>query len=420
MSSHQLELTTSLTSSWSHRGGGGGGRAHCGGRGDRCDLSGYDLGGRSSLGGGRLWTADSDIPSLDDADAAEEGEEVEELRDDAVVEVTTPALTVTDGRTGLEGSVGLVQTEREEFVLHVVLRDSGRGSKDAGGQGGQGPILYPGNLVDVSVGGGAHYSHINIRLAAVGTMAPLALTSHVFPFTVSQGGAPGDPVVSVHQSAAIVLLILEDERKHAGNPGGSAAHSDAALGRYWIHRSNLNVDPALHGTADPPSVGSPAADGILQPAVRSALPASLASIAEVLTARGVPAQSLTLRHGAHLAGVGNPPQVSARVVGAHLPAVTAAGPPQSSPYTHLTCSASITVLAGVSSLARLIIHLQFHPVRSNPHFSVIQYLTKQVPSNLEGINSLVFVGVLLVVVISCRSHGTEQLAQIESNCKVKF
>ena len=113
-----------------------------------------DLGGRSSLGGGgRLWTADSDIPSLDDADAPEEVEEVEELRDDAVVEVTTPALTVADGRTGLEGSVGLVQTEREEFVLHVVLRDSGRGSQDAGGQGGQGPVLYPGNLVDVSVGG---------------------------------------------------------------------------------------------------------------------------------------------------------------------------------------------------------------------------------------------------------------------------
>ena len=228
------------------RGRSGGGSA----RRDRGDRGG--LGG----GGGRLWTADSDIPSLDDADVAEEGKEVDELREDAVVEVATPALTVTDGRTGLEGSVGLVQTEGEEFVLHVVLGDAGRGPQDTGGQGGQGAVLYPGNLVQVSVGGGPNHAHVNIRLTAVRTVTPLALTPHVFVLTVSQGGAPGDPVVSVHQGAVGVFLVLVEERKYTVGTGGSTAHSDTVRGRFGINRSDLNADLTALGTADPPIVVS--------------------------------------------------------------------------------------------------------------------------------------------------------------------
>ena len=398
------------------RGRSGGGSA----RRDRGDRGG--LGG----GGGRLWTADSDIPSLDDADVAEEGKEVDELREDAVVEVATPALTVTDGRTGLEGSVGLVQTEGEEFVLHVVLGDAGRGPQDTGGQGGQGAVLYPGNLVQVSVGGGPNHAHVNIRLTAVRTVTPLALTPHVFVLTVSQGGAPGDPVVSVHQGAAGVLLILEDERKDAGSPGISPAHSDAARGRFGIYRSDrsdrsdLNVDRAALGSADPPTVGAPATVGALQPAVGGAGPASLAAVAEVLTALRVPAQGLALRHRVHLAGVGAGPQVSPGVVVADLPAVAVAGTAQSSPDSDLTVAATSTVLAGVRSLGGLIFQLHLHlAIRTKTDVCVVQYLTHSSTNNSQyGVDALVIlVGLLLVVVVSRSSHCTEQLAEIESNCK---
>ena len=170
------------------------------------------------------------------------------------MEVTTAALAVPDGWAGLEGSVGLVQTEREELVLHVVLRHPGRRSQDARGDGGQGTVLDPGNFVELSVGGRTHHVDINIRLATVGTVAPLALTSHVDPVTVSEYGTPGDPIIGIHKGAGGVLLVLVEERKHTGRPSGSTAYSDAARGRFWIHRSDLNADIAALGAADPPRV----------------------------------------------------------------------------------------------------------------------------------------------------------------------
>ena len=67
------------------------------------------------------------------------------------MQVTTPATRVAHCGARLEGSVGLVQTEREELVLDVVLRDSSCSSEDPSGDGGKVAVLYPGNFIYLRV-----------------------------------------------------------------------------------------------------------------------------------------------------------------------------------------------------------------------------------------------------------------------------
>ena len=110
-------------------------------------------------------------------------------------------------------------------------------------------------------------------------MAPLALTAHVFAGVVSESGAPRLAVISVHQRAARVLLVLVDEGKDAGRAGAGPSHCDAAGGRLL----DIDVDTTL-GSTDPPSVGSFLLDGRLQPAVSFACPASLPLVTEVIAA----------------------------------------------------------------------------------------------------------------------------------------
>jgi len=172
-----------------------------------------------------------------------------------VVEVATPPLIVSECPTCLEWLIWLVEAEREESVLHIALRHSSRACQNCGGNGWKFAVLYPGNFVYISVGGRANNIHINIRLTAARTVAPLALTSNMVPTTISEGGAPGDPVISVHQGTAGVLLVLIVERKNTGRVGGSSAYSDAARRRFRINRSDINLDAAL-GAADPPIVRS--------------------------------------------------------------------------------------------------------------------------------------------------------------------
>ena len=66
-------------------------------------------------------------------------------------------------------------------------------------------------------------------------MAPLALTAHVFAGVVSESGAPGLAVISVHQRAARVLLVLVDEGKDTGGATAGPSHCDAARGRICEH-----------------------------------------------------------------------------------------------------------------------------------------------------------------------------------------
>ena len=76
---------------------------------------------------------------------------------------------------------------------------------------------------------------LNIRLTAVRTVAPLALTAHVVTRVVSESGAPRLAVISVHQRAARVLLVLVDEGKDTGRSTAGPSHCDAAWGRICEH-----------------------------------------------------------------------------------------------------------------------------------------------------------------------------------------
>ena len=79
---------------------------------------------------------------LDDAHVTDEGEEVEEGRLDAVVEVAA-APRLTPGRpAALEGLVGLIQAE-EESVVHIILRHTTGHAQGGRRSRGQVTVIQP-------------------------------------------------------------------------------------------------------------------------------------------------------------------------------------------------------------------------------------------------------------------------------------
>ena len=172
---------------------------------------------------------------LDDAHVTDEGEEVEEGRLDAVVEVAA-APRLTPGRpAALEGLVGLIQAE-EKSVVHIILRHTTGHTQGGRRSRGQVTVIQPEDisrlqrtvlpeyvgipwdLGEFCVGDGAGSLDIDmdgviLRLAghgaASGTVTPLALAADVLAAVISLGGAPGLVVISVHQDTRIILHILK-------------------------------------------------------------------------------------------------------------------------------------------------------------------------------------------------------------------
>ena len=86
------------------------------------------------------------IYHLDDAQVADEGEEVEEGWLHAVVEVSTASRLTARGAAALEGHIGLVEA-KEESVVNIILGHSASNAQGGGRSWGQVTVIQPEQII---------------------------------------------------------------------------------------------------------------------------------------------------------------------------------------------------------------------------------------------------------------------------------